>query len=170
MSAVENTEQAAYSLQGFSASAATFAKDVDQAFWINFWISIVLFIAVIGPMLYFSWKYRASNVKDEDIENFVHHTGLEIAWTAIPTAMLMVLFYYGYASMKVLRTMPDAAKSISIDLEGKKWSWSYTYPANANGVVHKTSELYVPADQNIILNMTSPLNDVLMLIMFLHFV
>ena len=184
MSAVEKTEQMANTLQGFSANAATFAKDIDQAFWINFWISIVLFVAVIGPMLYFAWKYRASKVKDEDIENFTHHTGLEIAWTAIPTALLMVLFYYGYSSMKVLRTMPDASTAITVKIEGSKWKWRYEYPANANGYVHKLggaftkpkhddhgkviergtmgkSALYVPVDTNIILEMTAPIDDVI---------
>jgi cytochrome c oxidase subunit 2 len=63
--------------------------------------------------------------------------------------------------MKTLRTMPDASSSIIVEVEGKKWSWNYTYPANANGYVHKTAEMYVPADQNIILHMTAPLDDVL---------
>ena len=54
-------------LDGFEgASAATFAADVEQAIVVNFWISIVLFISVIAPMLYFAWKYRENNVKDED--------------------------------------------------------------------------------------------------------
>jgi len=171
-------------LEGFSNSASTFAADIDQAFWINFWISVVLFVAVIGPMLYFAWKYRASKVKDEDIENFTHHTGLEIAWTAIPTALLMVLFYYGYSSMKVLRTMPTDKEHTVIKVEGSKWKWRYEYPANANGFVHKLggaftkpkhdengkviergtmgkSALYVPVDTNIILEMTAPINDVI---------
>ena len=156
MSAVEKVEQVANSLQGFSTSAATFAKDIDEAFWIHIWISVVLFIAVIGPMLYFAWKYRESNVKDEDIVNFTHHTGLEVAWTAIPTALLMVMFWYGYTSMQALRTMPTNEDRIVIDLEGRKWSWNYTY---ANG--KKTHELYVPVGENIILNMSAPLDDVI---------
>jgi cytochrome c oxidase subunit 2 len=148
-------------LEGFNSQAATFAADVDQALYVNLVISIVLGLSVLIPMFYFAWKYHEGRVENENIENFTHHTGLEIAWTAIPTALVMVLFYYGYTSMKVLRTMPDASSAISIALEGKKWSWNYTYPANANGYIHKTSELYVPKDQNIILNMTAPLNDVI---------
>ena len=66
-------------LSGFNSSAATFAAEVDEAFWIHIWISVALFAVVVGPMLYFAWKYRASNVKDEDIVNFTHNTGLEIA-------------------------------------------------------------------------------------------
>jgi len=148
-------------LEGFGSRAATFTADVDQALWINLVLSVVLFLSVVAPMLYFAWKYRESNVKDEDIENVIHHTGLEITWTVIPTLMLAVFFWYGYTSMRTLRTMPDAASSIVVAVEGKKWSWNYTYAANANGYVHKTAELFVPVDQNIILEMKAPLNDVI---------
>lgn len=149
------------SLQGFDARAATFAADVDQAFWVNFWISIILFLSVVVPMIYFAWKYNASKVKNEDIENVTHSTRLEMAWTLIPSGLLMVLFYYGYTSMQVLRTMPAESESIVVQVEGKKWSWNYTYPANKSGLVHKAAELYVPKDQNIILKMTAPINDVI---------
>jgi len=148
-------------LEGFNSSAATFAADVDQAFWIHIWISVLLFLSVIGPMFYFAWKYRADKVKNEDIGKLTHHTVLEITWTVIPVIILMVFFYYGYSSMKVLRTMPAESESIVIQMEGKKWSWSHTYPANKSGYVHKTAAMYVPKDQNIILKMTAPLNDVI---------
>lgn len=171
-------------LEGFNASAATFAKDIDQAIFVSAAISIVLFFSVVGPMIYLGWKYRASNVKDENIENFTHHTGLEIAWTVIPSLLLVVFFWYGYSSMKVLRTMPDANDAITIKVEGSKWKWLYEYPANANGFVHRPggayvkpvmdkngkiiehgsmgiSALYVPVGTNIILEMTAPLDDVL---------
>jgi len=149
------------SLQGFDTMAATFAADVDQAFWLNFWISIILGLSVIVPMFYFAWKYRADKVKDEDISTVTHNTALELAWTLIPTAMLMVLFYYGYSSMKVLRTMPAESESVIVNVLGKKWSWSHTYTANKSGFVHKSAELYVPQGENVILKMTAPLNDVI---------
>jgi len=169
-------------LEGFDTSASVIAADIDQAFWINFWISIVLFLSVVVPMVYLAWKYRADKVKDEDVENYTHNTALEIAWTLIPTTMLMVLFYYGYTSMRTARTMPDSG--ITIQVEGSKWKWRYEYPANEAGHVHTLggaftkpiqdengkvieegtmgkSALYVPVDTNIILNMTAPLGDVI---------
>ncbi|MDA7817213.1 cytochrome c oxidase subunit II [Sulfurimonas sp.] len=172
-------------LNGFEgARAATFAADVEQAIVINFWISIVLFISVIGPMVYFAWKYRENNVKDEEISDVTHHTTLEIVWTVIPTALMMVLFWFGYTSMSALRTMPDADTAITVQVEGSKWKWRYEYPANKDGFVHKLggaytkpiqdengkiiekgtmdkSALYVPANTNIILEMTAPLDDVI---------
>ena len=126
-------------LEGFNTSGTVIAEHIDEAIIINFWLSIVLFISVVGPMLYLAWKYNANKVKDEDVENITHNTLLEIIWTTVPTAMMFLFFWYGYTSMVTARTMPDADKSISIDLEGKKWSWNYTYPANASGHVHKVS-------------------------------
>jgi len=160
-------------LNGFNSMAATFAADIDQAFWINFWISVVLGLSVLIPMFYFAWKYRASNVKNEDISSNAHNTPLEIAWTLIPTALMMLLFYYGYSTMKTLRTMPAESESIVIKLEASKWKWKYEYPVNKAGHVHKITSvydkkigdvkrgLYVPVGQKVLLKMTAPLNDVL---------
>ena len=172
-------------LEGFNTSATVIAADIEQAFWINFWVSIVLFLSVFIPLVYLAWKYRESNVKDEEIENYTHNTALEIAWTVIPTAMLMVLFYYGYTSMRTARTMPVVDENtVIVQVEGSKWKWRYEYPANADGFVHKLggaftkplhdengkvtvegtmgkSALYVPVGTDVILEMTAPLDDVL---------
>jgi cytochrome c oxidase subunit 2 len=168
-----DTNNTLNALNGFNSGAVNFAADIDQAFWINFWISIVLGLSVLVPMFYFAWKYRESNVKNEDISNNSHNTPLEIAWTLIPTALMMVLFYYGYTTMKTLRTMPALSESVVIKVEGSKWKWKYEYPANKAGHVHKVTSvfdkkigdvkrgLYVAKGQKIILEMTSPLNDVI---------
>jgi len=148
-------------LQGFNTSGTIIAEHIQEALEINLWISLVLFASVVLPMVYLAWKYRESNVKDEDIENITHNTLLEIVWTVVPTITLFVCFWYGYTSMVTARTMPAVDESLSIELEGKKWSWNYTYPANTDGYVHKTAELYVPVSGNVILNMTAPINDVL---------
>jgi cytochrome c oxidase subunit II len=172
-------------LKGFDSSGVTIAAEIDQALAINLWLSVALFASVVAPMLWFAWKYRASNVKNEDIENVTHNTMLEIIWTAVPTAMLMVFFYYGWTSMKAARDIPTEDKNaVTVKVEGSKWKWRYEYPANANGFVHKLggaytkpkqdangkvvergtmgkSALYVPVDTNIILEMTAPVDDVI---------
>ena len=171
-------------LKGFDSSGTITAMHIDEALMINLVVSVVLFASVVLPMIYFAWKYRESNVKNEDIKNVTHNTFLEIVWTVIPTAALMVFFYYGYTSMNTARDLPDADKSITVKVEGSKWKWRYEYPANENGFVHKLggaytkpiqdengkvvekgtmgkSALYVPVDANIILEMSAPIDDVL---------
>jgi len=171
-------------LKGFSDNASTFNADMDTAFAVHFILSAILFLSVVVPMFYFMWKYRADKVKNEDIGTTTHHTLLEVLWTALPIAAVMVFFYYGNTTMQMFRTMPPETQSIVVDVEGSKWKWKYTYPANANGHVHKIggvyskpemdengkvikegtmgiSALYVPVDTNIILRMTAPLDDVI---------
>ena len=172
-------------LKGFDSSGVTIAAEIDQALLINLWASVALFASVVVPMLWFAWKYRASNVKNEDIENVTHNTTLEILWTAIPTTLLMVFFYYGWTSMKAARDIPtEDPNAIIVKVEGSKWKWRYEYPENANGFVHKLggaftkpkqdengkivergtmgkSALYVPVDTNIILEMSAPIDDVI---------
>ena len=171
-------------LEGFNTSGTVIAEHIEEAIVINFWLSIFLFFTVVGPMIYLAWKYRANNVKDEDIENYTHNTLLEIVWTVVPTIMLLVFFWYGYTSMVTARTLPDANNAITIKVEGSKWKWRYEYPANADGIVHKLggaytkakydengkliekgtmakSSLYVPVGTNILLEMTAPIDDVI---------
>jgi len=171
-------------LEGFSTSASTFNADLDFAFWLHIWLSVGLFLSVVVPMFYFAWKYNANKVKNEDIGKVTHNTTLEILWTLIPVAIMMLFFYYGNTTMQMFRTMPAEAQSLVINVEGSKWKWKYTYPANASGHVHEIggvykkpvmnddgsiaehgtmgiSALYVPKDTNIILKMTAPLTDVI---------
>lgn len=175
-------------LENFNSSGAIVAQEINEAMWINFYVSVFLFFTVVGPMLYFAWKYRESNVRDEDIASnheYTHNTLLEIVWTAIPTFLVLVFFWYGYTSMLTARDVPEDDKNaITIKVEGSKWKWRYEYPANAEGHVHKLggaytkpimdengkmvkegtmgkSALYVPVDTNIILDMSTPLNDVI---------
>ena len=61
-------EVIANTLAGFDSSGTIVADHIDEAIWINIWISVALFASVVVPMLWFAWKYRESNVKDEDIE------------------------------------------------------------------------------------------------------
>jgi len=171
-------------LEGFNTSGTIIAEHIQEALEINLWISLALFASVVVPMVYLAWKYRESNVKNEDIENITHNTLLEIVWTVVPTITLFVCFWYGYTSMVTARTMPAADDSITVQVEGSKWKWRYEYPANKNGFVHKLggaftkpvrdengkiitkgtmgkSALYVPVNTNVILEMTAPLDDVL---------
>jgi cytochrome c oxidase subunit 2 len=171
-------------LEGFDTSASSFNADLDFAFSLHIWLSLLLFLSVVVPMFYFAWKYRADKVKNEDIGNVTHNLTLEILWTAIPVAIMMVFFYYGNTTMQMFRTMPAESQSIVINVEGSKWKWKYEYAPNASGHVHKIggvykkpetdenakvvkegtmgiSALYVPVNTNIILKMTAPLNDVI---------
>jgi cytochrome c oxidase subunit 2 len=141
-------------LEGFNEEVSTFAADVDRAILISTAISAAMLLLVVGLMAFFIFRYHHSRVQPGDIRNIKDNLFLEIAWTVIPAILLFIIFYYGYSAFKQVRTMPEDA--FAVDVLGKRWSWTFTYP---NG--KQTAELYVPEEQNILLSLHAPVNDVL---------
>ena len=141
-------------VDGFWSNATDYVAGMDNAFLIIHLIVIGLMLTVILPMFYFIYKYSAKRHPKEKTENITHNVPLEIAWTVIPTIILMVVFYYGFLSLKDVRTMPKDAEVINV--VAQKWSWTFKYDG---GKV--TDKLYVPKGEDIVLHMTAPDNDVI---------
>ena len=135
---------------------SSFAGEIDYVFWIVNLICLFLFVVTIGAMFLFIYQYNEKKSKPEDTKNIKHNTPLEIAWTVIPTILMMVIFYIGLDSLRIQRTMPKDADSIVVKVIGKKWSWSFEYE---NG--RKSSKLLVPINKDVKLLMTAPVGDVL---------
>ena len=135
---------------------SSFAGEIDYAFWTVNLICLFLFVITIGAMFIFLYQYDEKRSKPTDTKNIKHNTPLEIAWTIIPTILMMVIFYIGLDALKIQRTMPADDKAVVVKVIGKKWSFSFEY---ANG--KKSSSLIVPIGQDVKLNMTAPLDDVL---------
>ncbi|QKJ23709.1 cytochrome c oxidase subunit II [Poseidonibacter lekithochrous] len=135
---------------------SSFANEIDNTFIIVTVITLLLFVVTIGSMLYFVYKYSSSKVKKEDAQNIKHYTPIEIAWTVIPTILMMIVFYFGLESLRVQRTMPSDDMAQVVKVTGQRWFWTFEYE---NG--KKTNELTVPKDTAIKLVMTAPEEDVL---------
>lgn len=135
---------------------SSYAADVDRAFLVVNVITLFLFVVTIGSMLYFVYRYRASKNPPENAKNIEHYTPIEIIWTVVPTILLGIVFYFGLDSLRAQRTMPNDADSIVVKVIGQRWSWNFEYE---NG--KKSSFLMIPANKNIKLKMTAPVNDVL---------
>lgn len=130
----------------FFSNASQATNSVDTATLIIALVSLFFTVAITGTMIYFVLKY---NRKDHPVPADIHgHVGLEVLWTAIPTLLVLVFFYYGYLAFLDIRTFPDEA--IEVDVTARMWSWSFEYP---NGEV--TTELYVPQGKDVKLNLAA---------------
>ena len=124
----------------------TAAKGVDQAFLIILGFAVFILVAVTVTMLYFLWRYHwTRNPQPTDIKGSVL---LEILWTALPTLIVLGLFWTGWTSFKAMRTIPEGAMTVGV--EGRMWSWRFTYE---NGKTSK--ELVVPVNTPVKLALTS---------------
>lgn len=121
-------------------------ESVDNAFLFIVIISVIILLGVTFTMIYFVIRYsRKRNPVPTNIEGNVW---LEATWIAIPVILVLAMFYVGFSSFKVLRTIPENAMQIKVT--GQMWKWSFTYE---NGKASDT--LYVPINQPIKLNLTS---------------
>ena len=128
------------------SNASNFVQGVDTAFAVILGFSIFFLISVTGVRIYFVIRYnKKKNPKATNIEG--NHK-LEIIWTAIPTILVLVMFYYGWAGYAPMRNVPDDA--IPIKAIAQKWSWMFEYE---NG---KTSDsLVIPKDKPVVLDLVS---------------
>lgn len=126
--------------------ASNFVKGVDTSFMVILGIIFFFLITITATMIYFVFRYRKSkNPKATQIHGSVF---LEILWTIIPTALVMVMFYYGWIGYKPMKEVPKDA--FTIKSVGRMWNWQFEYE---NGKV--TDTLYVPLNRAVKLDLVA---------------
>ena len=122
-------------------------EHVDRAFIYIIGFSLVLLLFITVLMVVFVFKYRRSkHPEPSDIRgNWV----LETAWTLIPTAIALSMFYIGWSSYIGLRNVPPGA--VEIDVYAQQFSWIIVYP---NGK-ETENEIVVARGKPVKLNVTS---------------
>jgi cytochrome c oxidase subunit 2 len=129
--------------------ASTAAPKIDGLLNVMIVLSSYVFSLVLVMLFYALWKFKAKPGDESDGEPIHGNTRLEIAWTLIPT--IIVLFGGGY-SWKVLNEIeerkPDA---ITVDVFSQQYAWSFAYPEQ--GYKYIEGEFHVPVDRQIVFKM-----------------
>ena len=129
------------------AAGSTSAPGVDRIFHFILAVSVFFFLLIVGLMALFVAKYRR-RPGVAPLPSPTHNTALEVTWTAIPIAIVLVIFVWGFRVFLDMSTPP--ANSYEIIVTGQKWKWLFSYP---NGTVDEN--LHVPVDRPVRLVMTS---------------
>lgn len=125
---------------------SNFVESVDTAFWVVMVISVIFLVLITFLMVYFVIKY--SKKRNPKATNIHGNIPLEIAWTVIPTILVLIMFWFGWVGYKEMTNVPDDA--MVIDVTAMMWKWTFKYE---NGVESDT--LYIPINTNIKLNLHS---------------
>ena len=125
---------------------STVAADIDWLYYFIYWVSVVLFIAIVGAMIWWAIKYRER--PGHKAEPTGHNVPLEIAWTVAPIFILVFLFHKGFQGYMDLGVAP--AGSMDIRVNAKQWGWEFVYPNGGSD-----SELHVPVHKPVKLIMGS---------------
>jgi cytochrome c oxidase subunit II len=126
--------------------AAVSTGKVDSAFFFIVAVAGVLLLLVTTVMIVFLLRYNhRRRPRSEPVKDSV---ALEIVWTAIPMALVLVMFYFGYVDFEFIRNAPAGA--MPVEVTARQWSWLFRY---ANG--REDDVLRVPLGRPVALTMTS---------------
>ena len=106
--------------------ASTHAKNVDDIFMFITYLGIFFFIVVAAAALWFPVRFKRRSANDKT-PHFTHNLALEIIWSVIPLALVMVIFFWAFHAYMVGAVPPN--DSLEVQAIAKKWSWTFEYPA-----------------------------------------
>jgi cytochrome c oxidase subunit II len=131
---------------------------VDLYWFVGFWAALVL-LSVAVPLAIFVVRYR-SRGRPRTIEGPQVHgsTRLEIAWTAVPVVILLIVTVFTFYKLPGITLDAEAGEDVlRVRVEGRQFYWQYEYP---NGVI-AIDKLRAPADRLVELEITAPEHDVI---------
>jgi len=124
---------------------STAAPKIDHLLNVMIVLSAFVFSLVMVMLFYALWKFKAKPGDESDGEPIHGNTRLEVAWTLIPT--IIVLFAGGY-SWKVLDEIEEPAKNpLTVSVFSQQYAWSFAYPGK--DYAWSEGELHVPVDRQI---------------------
>ena len=108
---------------GFQFPATELMRDLV---WLdNFLLVIITVISVFVTCLlaYAAVKFHRS--RNDTPGTFTHHSVLEVAWTVVPVAILVVIGAFSLPILFKQQEIPEA--DITIKVTGYQWYWGYEY-------------------------------------------
>jgi cytochrome c oxidase subunit II len=102
------------------------ADDFDFVFWFVTVICIVIFAVVASVTVYSVWKFRAKPDDDSDGLPIHGHTGIEIAWTAIPLVLVTAIGIVSTVALARSERLPD--DHMTVEVLAQQFTWQFTYP------------------------------------------
>jgi cytochrome c oxidase subunit 2 len=151
------------------------ADDIDTLYKLIGILAIIVFVAVEGALIWALFKFKA---RKGAVAAQIHgNTRLEVGWTvgaALILVFLVVVTFIMLPSIKdPARTgaqglqfadralyastdqpPPPGGKALHIRVDGQQYVWRYQYPG-ANGKVFAYTEMVVPSDTTVVLDITS---------------
>lgn len=123
---------------------------IQGIYWFATWMSVVIFAVVAAVVIYSVWKWRVPPDDDAEGPPIHGHTGLEIAWTAVPAILVVAL---GIVSAVVLSENGKAQdNALQVRAIGQQFAWKFQYPDEGE---FTTGELVLPVGRQAQFTMES---------------
>lgn len=133
-------------------SASKERDRIDLTYWLATGIAIMIFSVVAAAILYSVWRFRVHPDDDSDGPPIHGHTGLEIVWTAIPTALVTAIAIVSAWVLHENGVLPKNALHVNVMAE--QFTWVFTYKDGPGRGV-SLPDLYLPKDRSVELEIQS---------------
>ena len=131
-------------------SASKEGDRIDFVFWFVTVICIAIFALVVAVILYAVVRFRARPDDDSDGAPIHGHTGLEIAWTAVPAALVTAISVVSAVALAENDHLPK--RHLRVNVTAQQFAWSFSYPKYKGLTV---SQLRLPLNEAVELKMQS---------------
>ncbi len=145
------------SIDWLAAPASVEASTTDRLILLTFDIATVIFVLCTVFLVYSLVVFRRKPGETGEGQHFHGNTTLEIAWTVVPTIIVLALWWLGVEEMNrvdlgsvMAGEMPDGA--LHVKVTGQQWSWSFEYPGQAENTAFgeiQSGELVMPVDRPV---------------------
>jgi cytochrome c oxidase subunit II len=135
----------------FGEAASEEAGPIDTLFDVMVVLSSFVFSIVLVMFFYAIWRYRAKPGDESDGEPIHGNTKLEIAWTVIPTVIVLFGAAYSWVILDDIEEEAPASERMELNVIAQQFKWSFEYPDE--GIT--TDELHVPVGTQLDVRLTS---------------
>jgi cytochrome c oxidase subunit 2 len=99
------------------------SRSVYDLHMIILWVCVVIGVVVFGAMFWSIIHHRRS--QGHEAAQFHENTRLEIAWTIVPTIILIAMAVP--ATSTLIKMYDTGGEDMTVEVRGYQWKWQYKY-------------------------------------------
>jgi cytochrome c oxidase subunit 2 len=126
---------------GFQPAASPVMERLESLHDLLLWVIALISIFVLALLAFVCVRFRAS--RNQHPSRRTHNTLLEVAWTAVPVLILVVIAIPSFKLLYYMDRVTDP--EMTIKAIGHQWYWSYEYPDDGDF----TFDAYVVSDEDL---------------------
>lgn len=111
---------------GFQPAASAVMEAVRDFYDLLFVVIVAITAFVLALLVYVMVRFNAK--RNPVPSKTTHNTFLEMAWTAIPIVILVVIAIPSFRLLYFQKTVSEAEMEMTVKVIGYQWYWSYEYP------------------------------------------
>lgn len=97
------------------------------------------------------WRHKGRAAPEKDGPPLRNNVMIVSVWVVLSSLLCLFLFIWGEVELSAEQASA-AAPSLTVDVTGQQWFWTYTYPGGHN---YTTNELYLPVNKAVTFRVTS---------------